>query len=417
MPKAHIIGVGVSGAASLGPRALDVIDEADLLCGGQRLLDFFPRVRARKVVIKSNLAELASLIGEGLERERVVVLASGDPNFYGIARYLVGGLGKERVEIIPNVSSMQLAFALVKESWDDAVFTSVHGRTIEEILGTVRSSRKIGIFTDNQRTPGEIARMLLDRGLTGYQAFVCENLGGADERVTETDLDGLVVLPVSPLNVLILLKQQREEHGSTARRGEWSLGIPDHEFHQRKPLKGLITKAEVRVVSLSKLGLRQDSVVWDIGAGSGSVAIEAALIAGSGLVYAVERRSEDASLVRKNVEKFGVGNMVVVEGLAPEALGALPDPDAVFIGGAGGRMDGILDVAGMKLKAGGHVVANFATLANLDAAVRGLAARGFHTEVTMVNVARSRGVADLWRLEALDPVFIVSGVRGRSGEG
>lgn len=170
-------------------------------------------------------------------------------------------------------------------------------------------------------------------------------------------------------------------------------------------------------MSLSKLGLRQDSVVWDVGAGSGSVAIEAALIAGSGLVYAVERRSEDAALVRKNVEKFGVGNMVVVEGLAPEALGALPDPDAVFIGGTGGHMDGILDVAGMKLKAGGHVVANFATLANLDAAVRGLAARGFQAEVTLVNVARSRGVADLLRLEALDPVFIVSGVRGRSGEG
>ncbi|MDO8691049.1 MAG: precorrin-6Y C5,15-methyltransferase (decarboxylating) subunit CbiT, partial [Dehalococcoidia bacterium] len=269
--------------------------------------------------------------------------------------------------------------------------------------------RKIGIFTDERNSPSAIARELLARGVTGYRAFVCENLGDANERVTETDLAGLAGLEFSPLNVLVLLREIDPPNG--VGRRQWTLGIPDEEFLKRKPLTGLITKTEVRVVSLSKLNLRDDSLVWDIGAGSGSVSVEAALIARCGRVYAVEQHAADAALVRSNFDRFGVNNAKVVEGVAPDALAALPDPDAIFIGGSGGRLEAILDVARQRLKPGGRVAANLATITNLEGMLRGLASRGFEVDVTMVNVARSKGVGGLLRFQSLDPVFVVSAAR------
>ncbi|MDP2661568.1 MAG: precorrin-6y C5,15-methyltransferase (decarboxylating) subunit CbiE [Dehalococcoidia bacterium] len=409
MDKVHIIGVGPDGADGLTRRSLDLIAGAGVILGGQRLLDSFPDAPGWKAPIKSDLPAVASLIEDRMGDEKVVVLASGDPNFYGIARYLVGKLGKDAIEVIPAVSSMQMAFARIKESWDDATLASVHGRSMGETIDLIRVSRKIGIFTDERNSPNAIARELIARGVTGYRAFVCENLGDANERFTETDLAGLAGLEFSPLNVLVLLKET-DPPDSEGRR-QWTLGIPDEEFLKRKPLNGLITKAEVRVVSLSKLNLRDDSLVWDIGAGSGSVSVEAALIARRGQVYAVEQHAADAALVRSNLDRFGVNNARVVEGVAPGALASLPDPDAVFIGGSGGRLEAILDVAERRLKPGGRVVANLATISNLEGMVRGLASRGFEVDVTMVNIARSKGVGGLLRFQSLDPVFVVSAAR------
>lgn len=414
--KVYIVGVGGDGVSSLGQGALDIINQAELICGGQRLLDMFPRSQARKVAVKSNVGELAELVREKMSSQRTVVLASGDPNFYGIARSLVGRLGKDNIEVLPNVSSMQLAFARIKESWDDAALVSVHGRAVEDVISLVRSSRKIAILTDDQHTPAEIARLMMSAGLEGYRAFVCENLGGTSERVTESDLAGLLEFRASPLNVLVLLRETGAGLLDTApltARYQVSppFGIPDGEFFQRRPLKGLITKAEVRVVSLSKMRLCPDSLVWDVGAGSGSVSIEASLIARLGTVYAVERQSEGVALVRRNVGKFGTENVIVVEGAAPGALEWLPDPDAVFIGGTGGRMAGILDVVCRRLKPGGAIVANMATIANLNSAVEGLEARGYHPDVALVSISRSKKVAGLLRFEALDPVFVVSATR------
>ncbi|MDO8691168.1 MAG: precorrin-6y C5,15-methyltransferase (decarboxylating) subunit CbiE, partial [Dehalococcoidia bacterium] len=228
MDKVHIIGVGPDGADGLTRRSLDLIAGAGVILGGQRLLDCFPDAPGRKAPIKSDLPAVASLIEDRMGDEKVVVLASGDPNFYGIARYLVGRLGKDAMEVIPAVSSMQMAFARIKESWDDATLASVHGRSMEETIDLVRVSRKIGIFTDERNSPSAIARELLARGVTGYRAFVCENLGDANERVTETDLVGLAGLEFSPLNVLVLLREIDPPNG--VGRRQWTLGIPDEEF-------------------------------------------------------------------------------------------------------------------------------------------------------------------------------------------
>ena len=166
--KVYIIGVAPSGASSLCSKARRLVKQAEIVFGGKRLLDMFPSISGEKITIGNNLAEVTDLIKRNREQRRMVVLASGDPDFYGIASYLKDKLGKDSFEIIPNVSAMQLAFARIKENWDDAVFVSVHARPVEDIVERVRSSNKVGIFTDGEHTPATIARVLLEHGVDGY---------------------------------------------------------------------------------------------------------------------------------------------------------------------------------------------------------------------------------------------------------
>ncbi len=193
MPKSrvYIIGVAPEGAASLSRLTRRRVMRAEMVFGGERLLQMFPNLTVEKVVIKNNLAEVVRLIKANLGLKRLVVLASGDPNFFGIAEYLTTKLGKAAVEIAPNVSAMQLAFARIKESWDDAVLVSVHSRPVEDIIETVRSSNKIGIFTDDRHTPDKIARLLLKHGIENCRAYVCQDLGGQKEHIISTHLDRL----------------------------------------------------------------------------------------------------------------------------------------------------------------------------------------------------------------------------------
>jgi precorrin-6Y C5,15-methyltransferase (decarboxylating) len=405
--KVHIIGVAPDGASSLLPEARRLINRAEIVFGGKRLLDMFPSLTCEKITIKNNLAEVADLIKRNMRHKRIVVLASGDPNFYGIASYLTGKLGKDIVEIIPNVSAMQVAFARIKESWEDATLVSVHSRPIKDIVEAVRSNHKIGIFTDDEHTPATIARVLLEHGVDGYQAYVCQNLGSKDEKVTETDLHGLGEMRFSPPNILILLRDQKKPAATLCPR--W-LGISDEEFYQRRPREGLITKQEVRAISLAKMHLTDKSVLWDIGAGSGAISIEASFLIRKGHIYAIEKNDTDVAIIKKNIRKFKVTNVEVVHSFAPDNLGKLPAPTAVFIGGSGGRMKEILDIVSQRLKPGGRVVINIVALENLSTAVNTLKARGFVTDVTQVNVAHSTSVMELTRFEALNPVFVVTGV-------
>lgn len=192
----------------------------------------------------------------------------------------------------------------------------------------------------------------------------------------------------------------------------WTLGIPDEEFFQRKPDKGLLTKSEVRVISLSKMKLTPEAVVWDIGAGTGSVAIEAALLAKHGSIYAIEKNRDDVELLLKNIEKFEVRNISVIHGEAPACLKEINgSPDAIFIGGSGGMMAEIINVCAERLKPGGRIVMNLITLENLHKASHALHAVDFLFEVTLASIARGRAILNLTRLEALNPVFILTAER------
>jgi precorrin-6Y C5,15-methyltransferase (decarboxylating) len=374
-----------------------------MVFGGGRLLGMFPALNGEKIVIKNNLAEIAALIKKNLGRKRMVVLASGDPNFFGIARYLKAEMGGNAVDIIPNVSAMQLAFARIKESWEDAVFVSVHSRPIADIVNTVCLNNKVGVFTDTKHTPADIARVLLEHGVDGYQAYVCQELGSKDERVVKTDLRGLCRMKFSPLNVLILLREQSKS------QPQQIFGLPETSFYRRQ--YGLITKQEVRAISLAKMRLAEDSIVWDIGAGSGAVSIEASFIARKGQVFAIEKNEKDIAIIKKNMKKFNVSNVSVIQTFAPNGLDNLQNPTAVFIGGSGGKMKEIIDLVSRRLKPGGRVVINIVALENLGAAVNALKARGFVIDITLVNIARSTNIMELTRFEALNPVFIVTGMK------
>jgi len=192
-----------------------------------------------------------------------------------------------------------------------------------------------------------------------------------------------------------------------------SLGLPDDAFEQRRPNKGQITKREVRAVSLYSLGLRHDSVVWDIGAGTGSVSVEAALIANRGQVYAIERDTDSLPLLEANVSRWGSENIHIVSGEAPSALEGLPSPDSVFVGGSGGNLSEILEYAASRLNPEGTVVVNLAVLDRTQEAYRLLKKLGLTTELTQVSSARGKEMADgAVRLESLNPVFVVSARRG-----
>jgi precorrin-6Y C5,15-methyltransferase (decarboxylating) len=235
--------------------------------------------------------------------------------------------------------------------------------------------------------------------------------------VTETVLESLPGMEFSPLNVLILKKvgetQQPDSQSESLAlpqrlQTQYTFGIPEDEFECMKPRRGLITKTEVRVVSLSKMALQKDSVVWDIGAGSGSVSIESALLAPMGRVYAIEKDEEDVSIINQNLTKFQTPNVRVIHGRAPEALAGLEPPDAVFIGGSGGGMEKILTACLERLKLGGRLVVNLATIENLSEAYGYFKERKINTDVSQVQVSRGSPILNLTRLEAFNPVFVIA---------
>lgn len=190
----------------------------------------------------------------------------------------------------------------------------------------------------------------------------------------------------------------------------FTLGVPDDRFEQRKPKRGLITKLEIRVVSLAKLALQPGGVVWDIGTATGSVAIEAARLVGqTGRVFAIEKNEEDVAIARRNVARFEVQNVTVVHGKAPAGLEEWPDPDAIFIGGSSGSMAGLIELAVERLRPGGRVVANVATIENLQECVTALKGCGWHADINLMQVARSKPILNLTRFESFDPVYIVTG--------
>ncbi|MCE9554212.1 MAG: precorrin-6y C5,15-methyltransferase (decarboxylating) subunit CbiE [Planctomycetes bacterium] len=408
--RIHIIGIGDDGSDGLTAVARRLIDAAELLIGDEATLERVPKARAQKLAIGTNLDEALNRITEA-RGQRIVVLASGDPLFYGVARFLCDKLGKDRFEVLPHVSSMQLAFARVKESWEDAYLTNLANYPLANIVEKLRVAERAGLFTTEECPPSAVAKALLDRGIDYFSAYVCENLGSPDERVTQGSLADLTGQQFSPLNVMILVRKAGAPDRPAEATGRRLFGNPDESFLQSKPKKGLLTGEEVRAIALAALDLGASSTVWDIGAGSGSVAIEAAGIARSGTTYAVEMDPEDYQLIKANAERFGATNLVAVLGRAPEAWVDLPDPDAVFVGGTGREAARIVELAFERLRRGGRLVANVASIESVAETRAALERHGVDVRVTMVNIARGTHQLERIRLDALSPTFLLAVVK------
>jgi precorrin-6B C5,15-methyltransferase / cobalt-precorrin-6B C5,C15-methyltransferase len=397
-----IVGIGDDGCKGLTARAMDAIARADVLVGGERQLALVPDFRGERVVLKNGVASALDRIGDLAEENRVCVLASGDPLFFGIGGLVIRKVGAEHVEIVPQPSSVQWAFARAGLKWDDAAVLTFHGRPLEGFLTRLKSHAKVAVLTDAENSPSRLGAHMVAHGETAWRAWVCENLGGPDERVRSCTVADLPALAdVSALNVLIL-----ERSDPSWREAPALSFLHEDAFAKRMPKKGLITKREVRLLSLAALGLRRDSVIWDVGAGSGSVSIEAALLASRGRVYAIEVDPEGVEICRENLRAHAVDNVRVIAGRAPEALTDLEAPDAVFVGGSKGSMEEIIDVALERLKPGGRLVVNAITLENAGEAYQTFRRRGLVPEVTLLQISRAEQLAHYLRYEALNPIQI-----------
>jgi precorrin-6B C5,15-methyltransferase / cobalt-precorrin-6B C5,C15-methyltransferase len=401
MPKpVYIIGVGVGGLASLSETILEKIQQADQLWGSERLLALWPDFRKKTVLLGKNLTITLQNLVSRPAGVQIVILASGDPGFFGIAASVLKVLPVEEVQILPAVSCLQTAFARIKVPWNDAVFTSVHARPVSEVIGLVRRYSKTGILTDPNQSPAWIAVKLLAAGIPDCRAVVLENLGEPDEKITNTRLAQLAQMVFDPLNVLLLL------HDPGWSPAPLFLFHPDPAYKHKN---GLITKSDVRLVALGRMGLAETDVAWDIGAGSGAVSIEMAEMAWRGKVYAIEKDNECLEYLRDNVAHFGVTNVEIIAGSAPQVLEGLPSPDVVFIGGSSGKLEDIFEWVEKSARQGCRVVANFALLENLILAQHWMRERGWQPYLTAVQFSYGATIADGTRLVPHNPVYVLSG--------
>jgi precorrin-6Y C5,15-methyltransferase (decarboxylating) len=406
-PRIQILGIGNEGLAGMSPAARQLVQEAELLVGTQAMLSAATGGKAERLEIAGDLEPVVKRL-QAASGRKIVVLASGDPLFYGTARYLCDRLGKDRFEVTPHVSSMQLAFARVKESWDEAYLTNLATQALDLVAEKARTAEKVGLFTTDAAPPSAVAQALLDRKIDYFTAYVCENLGAPDERVTHGNLAEIAEQEFSPLNVMILIRKPGAPDRPAALAGRRLFGNPDELFLQSQPKRGLLTPAEVRAIALAELDLGPSSIVWDIGAGSGSVAIEAAQIASGGQAYAIEMDPQDYQLISANAQRFGVTNLTPILGQAPAAWANLPKPDAVFVGGNGWHVPGIVESAFAELKSSGRMVINVGSLENLSGVRERLGHSEWNINVLMVNLARGITPLERMRFSALNPTFLIS---------
>jgi precorrin-6B C5,15-methyltransferase / cobalt-precorrin-6B C5,C15-methyltransferase len=407
LSKIHIVGVGGDGLAGLTMRGREILTSADIVLGSDSALRLLPEINAERIRIGSDLQEILEKLRANFGKKHMVVVAGGDPLFYGVARYLCDRLGKDRFEVLPHVSSMQLAFARIKETWEEAYLTDLSTRSLDDVLDRIRTAETVGLFTSETHHPPRIARELLVRGLDYFRAYVCENLGGPDERITQGELSEIQNMSFDPLNVMILKRKPGRPDVRRSSRKLMRFGNPDDVFAQSRPKTGLITQAEVRAIALSQLDLQSSDVMWDVGAGSGSVALEAAQLVEPGKVYAIEQDSADYHLIVANAEQFGIRNVQAVFGTAPAVFQDLPDPDAIFIGGNGGEIARLLEASFSALRPGGRLVINVATLEMLSSTYEVLKRLSPNVSVLLVNLSRSVEQMEALRFEAVNPTFLL----------
>lgn len=419
-----VIGVG---QRPLDERAREVFLRADHILASGRLFEVFRGYKEfeevkEKVRVIQRIDETLEFIRANFENKAIVLLASGDPLFFGIGRRVIEEFGVDRVEIIPDLSSMQVAFSRIKEPWDDVFLMSLHGGPdpekrrrlpyeIDDIPTLLREHYKIAVLTDRENNPSEIARRTLDTHNSTLKIFVCEKLGYPDEKITSGTPEEIAGMSFTDPNVVILLDSAKVQTRKSAeekilfKNADPLFGLTEAEIaHSR----GLITKDEVRAASIHKLRLPKGGILWDIGSGSGSVSIEAARLFPESKVFAIERNEEQIAHIKENKLRFGTPNVAITCGEAPEALKDLPSPDGVFIGGSGGRLPGIIRLIRDRMPRG-IVVLNAVTLETLNEAILHLENSGFQTEISQISVSRSKELNGQRQMAALNPVFVIRG--------
>jgi precorrin-6Y C5,15-methyltransferase (decarboxylating) len=425
--RVHVIGTDASGVACLSAAAQRLLGSADLVAVPRRLLEgtrawllshegegptLAPPVDLPELRETDDPTTLLPLLQRALAAERcVVVLASGDPLWFGIGRVLLQHLPAEQLRFHPAPTSLQLAFARIGRPWQDAEWISLHGRDPEALVAKLQKRPPaLAVLTDPGRGGAEtVRRVLLASGLAAAYAFwLCERLGAPQERVVRVEPGDSLPAAPDPLNLVLLVA----EPPVFPKPGDLPLfGLDDGLWLQHSDRPGLMTKREVRIQLLADLDLPGSGVLWDIGAGVGSVGLEAIRLRPDLQLWAVERRSGAAALIAANAERLGVTPAGVVEGRAPEALARLPDPHRVLLGGGGPERTAVLQAVLQRLRPGGVVVIPLATLEALGELRAVLEAEGLRVRVGQYQAWRGAPLGEGTRLAPLNPVLVLQGRR------
>lgn len=400
MPKIYVVGMDGSGA--LSNEARRAFESAASIIVSPRLMDiarandsFAPFID--KCIVLEHVTDTIAQIRQA--QDNIAVIATGDPLFFGIGRKILDEFADRKIEIIPALSSIQLACARVRIPWHDALFVSLHGPSVrkwkrEDLSMLLETHSKLIILTGGENTPRAIAGQF-DQSAVLY---VLERLGYEDEAVIKGSPSEIAGRDFSSPNLMIALGPK-----STSA----VMGLSENEFRHER---GLITKDEIRAVALHKLTLPREGVLWDIGAGSGSVSIEAKRIAPSLDIYAIEKDPSRAGDIRYNAHALKTSAVNIIEGLAPSALTTLPAPDRVFVGGSGGDLSEIISHVSDRMEHGVIVVTTI-LIENTNEALTALKSAGFEVDAVSISVSRAEPLEGKTYMKAMNTVFVITGRR------
>lgn len=405
MFRVILLGVGCQG---LSGEQTALLSECGLIVGDPRHLAQVAELPVEKFPI-SPLASALESIRLALTRGDVGVLASGDPLFFGIGRRLLKEFGKEELVVLPALSTLQEACGRFRLPWDDMQLVSLHGRKTLHPAGLLLGKEKTFVFTDRHNTPVRLAHQLAqylqliedERLLNGCRMHVAENLGTANERLFSGTLAEAAAEDFAELNVLIITRPPHAEADTPL------FGLTEEEIaHSR----GLITKDEVRAVTMHALRLPSTGVFWDLGAGSGSISVAAARLQPGVTVFAVDQHPEAFANVQRNIRQFGCYNIIPVQGEASAVLSSLPDPDRVFVGGSSGKLSTIIGQAAQRLPQGGRLVVNGVTGKTVAEAPQSMAEHGLAVALTKVQIERT-AFPENSPAKVLNPITVITGCK------
>lgn len=403
MYSVMLIGVGCQG---LTAQQTGMLARCGLIIGDPRHLPLVKEMEAEQLPISPLTPALAS-IRQALASGNVGVLASGDPLFFGIGRRLLKEFGADHLVVFPALSTMQEACARFKLPWDDMKMVSLHGRKTLHGPGLLLDREKTFAFTDRHNTPARLAQQLADYLkliedeplLNGCRMHVAENLGTTEERLFSGTLAEAAAHDFAELNVLIVTRPRLADENLPL------FGLSEEEIaHSR----GLITKDEVRAVTLHALRLPSTGVFWDLGAGSGSISVAAARLLPSLTIFAVDQHPEAFANVKRNIRRFGCYNIIPIQGEATAVLCGLPDPDRVFIGGSGGKLSLIIAQAAKRLPAEGRIVVNGVIGQTVAEAPQCMVDHGLKVELSRVQIERTT-FPEREPGKVLNPITVMTG--------
>jgi precorrin-6B C5,15-methyltransferase / cobalt-precorrin-6B C5,C15-methyltransferase len=392
-----LIGMGSGQPENLTLQGLAALRQADLILGARRLLAVLPAGCTENRAAAYRPDEVAELL-QTSGAENAVLVYSGDTGFYSGASSMMEKLEAlgVRARVLPGLSSIQLLAAALGRPWQGWNLVSAHGRTCDPVAECMQG-RPTFFLTGGSEDPATLCAQLAAEGFGDVQGVVGQCLGTPEEKLFRGSVKELAAGRFNSLSVLLV-----EAVEGLPRRAP---GLPDEAFERGDvPM----TKQEVRAAVLAKLAVCPEDILWDVGAGTGSVSVELALAAPRGRVYAVECRPEGCALIKANREKFRTRNLVLVEGLAPAALSDLPAPDAVFVGGSKGSLAAIVDAA-LDKNPDARVCVSAIALETLSAAVTALTAKGRTVQVSQIAVSRAKAMGGLHLMMAQNPIYLITG--------